>query len=192
MRWETLPIDELKPAPYNPRKPLRRGMPAYERLRRSLEEFELVQPIVWNRRTGHVVGGHQRVQILRDRGDTRVQCVVVDLSPEREKALNIALNNSQVGGTWDNAKLVDLVAELQQLPDFDATLTGFDAADLKHLLLAPEPMSPETDADGQAADRVRVTLDVPADDWDDVRAALDDCLVEHPGVRVHVQPPSRG
>ncbi|MDX1969620.1 MAG: ParB N-terminal domain-containing protein [Planctomycetaceae bacterium] len=101
MRIETLPLADLKPAPYNPRKKLRPGMPAYERLKRSLAEFDLVQPIVWNRTTGHVVGGHQRLQILKDRGDVDVACVVIEVSLEREQALNIALNNPQVGGDWD-------------------------------------------------------------------------------------------
>ena len=64
MTLRTLPVSALKPAPYNPRKPLAAGSPGYRRLARSLAEFDLVQPVVWNERTGHVVAGHQRLQIL--------------------------------------------------------------------------------------------------------------------------------
>ncbi|MBI1347272.1 hypothetical protein GC163_13415 [bacterium] len=165
MQIERLPIDQLRSAPYNPRKTLKPGMPGYDKLLRSLTEFELVQPIVWNRTTGHIVGGHQRVQVLRDQGTTEVDCVVVELPLEREKALNVALNNARVGGDWDSAKLIDLVSELQSLPDFDATLTGFDTADLTHLLMAPAPLPPESaDTDSDNEDQVQVTLEVPIDD----------------------------
>lgn len=191
MPLETLPIAALKPAPYNPRKPLRPGMPGYERLKRSLTEFDLVQPIVWNRSTGHIVGGHQRWQILKDRGDQSVECMVVELSLEREKALNVALNNAQVGGDWDQAKLIDLVAELQSLPDFDATLTGFDEADLKHLVF--EPVVQESPHEQEPSDEnstsVRVSLEIPHNDWVDVRPALDVFLATYPEVRVHVRKP---
>jgi ParB-like chromosome segregation protein Spo0J len=127
MEIRTLPIDALKPAPYNPRIELKPGMAGYDRLARSLDEFDLVQPIVWNEQTGHVVGGHQRLAVLKARGVTEVPAVVVSLSIEREMALNVALNNAAVGGEWDPARLVDVLAELDGRPDFDATLTGFDA-----------------------------------------------------------------
>ncbi len=187
MHIEELPLSVLQPAPYNPRKPLQPGMPAYERLKRSLTEFELVQPIIWNRTTGHVVGGHQRLRILQERGDATVPCVVVELPLEREKALNVALNNAQVGGDWDQAKLLDLVAELQTLPDFDATLTGFDAADLKHLSFQPVALSPPDDSQEESDDTVHVSLEVPKDDWNSVRTEVDALLVRHPGLRVHVR-----
>lgn len=186
MRIETLPLAELKPAPYNPRKKLRPGMPAYERLKRSLAEFDLVQPIVWNRTTGHVVGGHQRLQILKDRGDTTVACVVIEVSLEREQALNIALNNAQVGGDWDQTLLGDLLSELQRIPDFDATLTGFSEADFRHLCLQPQP--PLTaEGDDEATGVIQITLDVPRDDWDAVRPALDQLLAERPQIRALVR-----
>jgi len=55
---QRLPIAQLKPAPYNPRIDLKPGTPEYQRLERSLIEFDLVEPIVWNELTGHVVSGH--------------------------------------------------------------------------------------------------------------------------------------
>jgi ParB-like chromosome segregation protein Spo0J len=188
MHLERLPLDQLHPAPYNPRVTLRPGMPAYHRLERSLAEFDLVQPIVWNRVTGHVVGGHQRLVILKRQGETEVDCVVVELPLEREKALNVALNNDQVAGEWDTAKLTELLAELQALPDFDVTLTGFDDADLRDLLLSPEPVEDNADSDADPP-VVRVALEIPPDDWDALRPDLDTFLANHRTVRVHVRLP---
>ncbi len=134
MRIETVPIDQLNPAPYNPRVELKPGDPAYEKIKRSLDEFGLVEPLVWNRLTGNIVGGHQRYNVLLARGDKEVQVSVVELSPEREKLLNVALN--RLTGEWDDAKLAALLDELTKLPDVDATLTGFDLPDIADLLAA--------------------------------------------------------
>ena len=71
----------------------------YEKLKRSIEEFGFVEPVVWNGATGNVVGGHQRLKVLLDMGETEIDCVVVDLEPEKEKALNLALNRIQAIGT---------------------------------------------------------------------------------------------
>jgi ParB-like nuclease domain len=186
----SLPLDQLLPAPYNPRVPLRPGDARFEKLRRSIEEFDLVQPLVWNRRTGHLVGGHQRLEVLRHLGRTEADCVVVDLPPEREKALNVALNNTGVGGEWDVERLIEVVEELHDLPDFDATLTGFDQQELNDLVLAPDP-SPAPgwglDDDEDDSDAVRVTLEVPRDRWDDVQPLLDDLLAAEPAVELHVR-----
>lgn len=192
MKLRTLPIGRLRPAPYNPRKPLKPGSPAYRRLARSLEEFDLVQPIVWNERTGHVVGGHQRLEILRHRGAKKIEVAVVSLSLEREKALNVALNNAQLASDWDMDKLSDLVSELVALPDFDATLTGFDARDISEFTLRPDhdATRPSDATDEDSAACVEVILEVPADQWDDLRPALDEFLFDHP-LRVHVRPARR-
>ncbi|MEX1098298.1 MAG: ParB N-terminal domain-containing protein [Planctomycetales bacterium] len=182
-------IDCLKPAPYNPRVPLKPGMPGYRRLERSLAEFDLVQPIVWNERTGHVVAGHQRLEILKNKGEPEVDVSVVSLSLEREKALNVVLNNPQVGSDWEMDQLTELVAELDALPDFDATLTGFDDDDLRALLMEPVPDLPPDDAgDESQSPHVRVTLEVPPARWEAVRPDLDDLLAEHE-LTLHVKMP---
>lgn len=99
MQIQTVPIDRLNPAPYNPRVDLKPTDAAYRAIVTSLDEFGCVQPLVWNRRTGNLVGGHQRLKVLRARGDTEVQVSVVDLTEPREKALNLALN--KVDGRWN-------------------------------------------------------------------------------------------
>jgi ParB-like chromosome segregation protein Spo0J len=190
MNLQTLDVALLKPAPYNPRKPLRPGMPAFAKLERSLAEFDLVQPIVWNRATGHVVAGHQRLEVLKHRGATTVECIVVELSLEREQALNVALNNEQLASTWDDAKLSDLLSELQALPDFDITLTGFDETDVRDLLLQPDPTRDDAGDDEPEAALVRVALEIAPDDWEDVRPDLDRLLATHREVQAHVRLPS--
>ena len=114
---------ELLPADYNPRKDLKPGDPEYDKLKRSIEQFGYVEPVIWNKVTGCVVGGHQRLKVLIDMGITEVECVVVEMDAEKEKALNIALN--KISGEWDKEKLALLIADLQG-SDFDVSLTGFE------------------------------------------------------------------
>ena len=130
MNIQTLPVDKLVPADYNPRKDLKPGDPEYEKLKRSLTEFGYVEPVIWNQTTGHVVGGHQRLKVLIDTGVNEVECVVVEMSAEKEKALNVALN--KISGEWDKEKLSLLISDLQ-LADFDVSLTGFDAPEIDAL-----------------------------------------------------------
>jgi len=127
-----IPIQKINPAPYNPRKNLQAGDPEYEKLLKSIDEFDCIEPLVWNHRTGNLVGGHQRLKILAARGDTEVICSVVDLSPEREKALNLALN--KISGDWDEPKLALLLDELTKVPEFDVGLTGFETCEISDLL----------------------------------------------------------
>ena len=127
---EKIKTEQLLPADYNPRKDLKPGDPEYEKLKRSLEEFGYVEPVIWNKTTGNVVGGHQRLKVLQAMGMTEIDCVVVELSEEKEKALNVALN--KIGGDWDKDKLALLIADLQGV-DFDVSLTGFDPAEVDDL-----------------------------------------------------------
>ena len=121
---------DLLPADYNPRKDLKPGDAEYEKLKRSIEQFGYVEPVIWNQTTGRVVGGHQRLKVLMDMGMTEVDCVVVAMDEEKEKALNIALN--KISGDWDKDKLALLIADLQGA-DFDVSLTGFEPAEIDAL-----------------------------------------------------------
>src|SRR6266581_5971525 len=100
-----MPVADLVPAPYNPRRALKPGDRRYKKLAASLREFGLVEPLVWNETSGHVVGGHARLRILKEMGVSEVAVSVVRLSPEREKALNVVLNNREAQGRFDPAKL---------------------------------------------------------------------------------------
>lgn len=132
MNIQSVSIDRINPAPYNPRLDLQPGDPLYKKIERSVDEFGLVEPLVWNQRTGNLVGGHQRLKVLKSRGVTEVQVVVVDLPLDKEKGLNLALNKAQ--GDWDEQKLAELLSELVKMPDFDLGITGFDLDETNDLL----------------------------------------------------------
>lgn len=132
MKIQKIMVAEINPAPYNPRADLKPGDAEYEKLKQSISTFGLVEPLVWNKRTGNLVGGHQRLKILVAGGAEEVEVSVVDLSPEMERALNIALN--KIGGDWDEEKLATLLSEIQKIPDFNVGLTGFEPADISELL----------------------------------------------------------
>lgn len=130
MQIERIPIDRLRAAEYNPRKDLKAGDPEFEKLRRSIEQFGYVEPAIWNKHTGNVVGGHQRIKVLKAIGHTEADCVVVDLDDAQERALNIALN--KISGEWDATLLTALLKDLEQ-SGFDLSLTGFDATETADL-----------------------------------------------------------
>lgn len=127
MDIQKIPADKIKHAEYNPRKNLKPGDAEYEKLKRSIEEFGYVEPVIWNSRTGNIVGGHQRAKVLVQLGVKEIDCVVVDMDRQKEKALNIALN--KISGEWDEAALVGLLGELGDLTE----LTGFDAKEIDEL-----------------------------------------------------------
>lgn len=117
---QRMSVAQLKPADWNPRK-----MPhaELEKLRRSVETFGMLQPIIWNKRSKRVVGGHQRVKVLLANHCAETDVVVVDLDDTLEKQLNIALN--RIHGDWDDNLLHDLLKDLQA-QGADLALTGFD------------------------------------------------------------------
>lgn len=87
---------ELNAAPYNPRQSTAKQE---KQLKASLEKFGLVEPVIYNKRTGYIVGGHFRVRELQKIGYKEIDCVIVDLSDEDERELNIRLNANT--GEWD-------------------------------------------------------------------------------------------
>lgn len=183
MKVVRLRVSELKGAPYNPRKRLRKGSAEYERLARSLAEFDLVQPLVWNRRTGHLVGGHQRCEILKDQGVEEVEVVEVDLPPAREKALNVALNNSRVGSDWDLEKLTEVLEELKESDEVEWGVTGFTEGDLRDLKLEPVELGEEDEVFGE---EVEVRLWFAREEWGKgLRGELERLAGKHRG-RVRV------
>jgi DNA modification methylase len=131
MEIKMMDISKLIPADYHPRKKLKVGDAAYDKLKRSILEFGYIDPIIWNCRTGNVVGGHQRLEVLRELGISEAEVSVVDLQSKKEKALNIALN--KISGEWDFPLLKDIIIELETL-DIDIQLTGFDNAEIEKLL----------------------------------------------------------
>ena len=130
MEIKELPLKELKPAAYNPRKKLKKGDKEYEKIKQSLLKFGYVDPIIVNEDLT-VIGGHQRLTVLKDLDYETAKCVIVKLSKEDEKALNIALN--KITGQWDDALLADLLLDLQE-SDFNLDLTGFEPPEIDNIL----------------------------------------------------------
>lgn len=92
MEWKTIPVSDLKPAAYNPRKKLKPGDKEYDKIKNSIQEFGYVEPIIVNYDMT-IIGGHQRLTVMKDLGYTEVQCVLVHIEDEHKvKALNVALN----------------------------------------------------------------------------------------------------
>lgn len=128
--YRLVPLIQMAPADYNPRYDLKPGDIAYERLKKSVLRFGLVQPIVWNEQTGHIVGGHQRFKILKDLGAESVMCAVVNKTLEDEIASNLAMNKAQ--GRWEN----DLLRAMFEQMDRDAIdyeAIGYDPDEVDHL-----------------------------------------------------------
>lgn len=153
---------DLLPADYNPRKDLKPGDAEYEKLKRSIEQFGYVEPVIWNKTTGRVVGGHQRLKVLMDVGMTEVDCVVVEMDEDKEKALNIALN--KISGDWDKDKLALLIADLQGA-DFDVSLTGFEPAEIDDLFKDTLKDGVKDDDFDVGAELEKPTMTKPGDIW---------------------------
>lgn len=141
MEIRKMKLSELTPAEYNPRVELKPGDQEWEALDESIGNFGYVEPIVWNERTGNIVGGYQRRNVLLARGVEEEDISVVNLSPEDEKILNVLLNKSK--GIWDVAKLVALIDEIKAaggnlkatgFTELEISLMGEDFGHIEDLL----------------------------------------------------------
>lgn len=137
---------ELKNAPYNPRILSEKGR---ERMKRGMKKFGLLAPQTWNRRTGNLVGGHQRTSLLDalyGTNDYRLVVAAVDLDDKEEKEANLLLNNNEAQADWD----LDKLEQMFQQDQLDIEATGFDVADLFRLF----GDSPFTQRDDKAVDEL--------------------------------------
>ena len=112
IKYGRMRIADMVPADYNPRKDLQPGDPEWGKIEQSLKSFGMLEPVVFNERSGRIVGGHQRVKILAHNGETEVDVSLVDLSDEDEKILCALLNRMQ--GYWDTHKLAELLGEIKE------------------------------------------------------------------------------
>lgn len=164
-------IVDMERASYNPRVELRPGDDEYEKLKRNIERFGMVVPVIWNRQTNRVVSGHQRLTILADTGAEETEVSVVDLDETREKQLNIAMN--KVGGDWDEAKLKELLDSLG-----DAALdTGFDLAEIEALESNIDGLVDDNFLDGELAkleETFNLSLKFSAEDREAIKTYVKD------------------
>ena len=135
MKVQQVDPASLVPAEYNPRKISDHQA---EALKRSLDRWGFVEPIVANKRTGKIVGGHQRVNAALALAVAKVPVHWVDIDEDSEKALNIALN--KISGEWEDNRLAELLTELEQGGQ-DLEDLGFDPDELQAIIdaAAPEP-----------------------------------------------------
>lgn len=126
-------LTELSPAAYNPRHKQGPGDVEFEKLKASVQAFGNVEPIVWNKRTGNIVGGHLLYEVLRNEGASETDVVTVDLPIEEERLFNIALN--RIKGGWDYNKLSEVLSEFDAI---EARLSGFGAQEIMLLMADAE------------------------------------------------------
>jgi len=138
-------INKLNSAKYNPRKDLKPGDIEYEQLKKSIKHFGYVDPIIVNKNNMVVVGGHQRLKVLKELGYSDIDVVFVELNDNEEKALNVALN--KISGDWDAEKLEDILRDLKLDTDFDETLTGFTDEEIETLFGNTDELNDEINND---------------------------------------------
>lgn len=138
-------LQDLKPADYNPRVKLEPGMEEYEKLKKSILEFGFIDPPIFNKQTGNLVGGHQRVAVAKDLGMCEeIEVSVVDLPLDKEKALNVALN--KISGQWNEDKLALLLKELDAE---NLDLSGFAEEEIQDVI---EQYDMKLDMENEAID----------------------------------------
>ena len=163
MNIEKKKLKELNPAVYNPRKNLKTNSPEYQKIKKSIQEFGYIDPIIVNK-DGTIIGGHQRYKVLKELGYIEIDCVLVELDKEHEKALNVALN--KISGDWDVDSLRDLLGELYH-SDIDAELTGFGLDEIEKI------MGLFGDEQSAYTEKIKIPNYVPTRDKPDLRELYD-------------------
>lgn len=147
-------------APYNPRTITDA---ARKKLERGIRKNGLLAPIVWNKRSGFVVSGHQRLSVLdkiHGGKDYTLKVAVVDLDERAEKEANILLNNPEAQGEWDMEKLSDLLKIEDGVRAIDLDGAGFDSADI-YQIFGDELVETTEDLE-EMAERVRKSAEAMA------------------------------
>lgn len=163
-------INELLPANYNPRKELTPDDREYQKIKTSIETFGYVDPIIINK-DKTIIGGHQRLNVLRDLGYTDIDVIEIDIDKTKEKALNVALN--KITGEWDIDKLGLLLNELKT-DNFDLDITGFDADELDGILFNVDELDDTFDLkDGDRTPIRTMSLTFSDDQAEIIKEAID-------------------
>jgi ParB-like chromosome segregation protein Spo0J len=166
MNFKNIAISELLPDPKNPRKDLKPDDTEFQKINTSIEKFGFLEPIVFNTRTKKILGGHQRLKTLKNKGVKELHILSLgaytwaftdddlkELSPSEEIAANIALNKAQ--GDW---AMDQLVLNLQELKadGIDISITGFSDSEFDRLLQDLNIPETEKEYDESVADGVEM------------------------------------
>ena len=108
--------------------------------------FGYVDLIAWNERTGNLVGGHQRYDILVEEGVEEALMIVVDMSPEEELAANLTLNNPEIEGDWDDP-IRELIERVQATNEALYNEAGFAQLQKAVENMVPPPVDDEPDTE---------------------------------------------
>jgi len=111
---------------------------------RSIRRFGYVEPIVWNERTGFIIGGHQRWRVLLEEGVDEAFVVVVDFDEVEEDVVCLTLNNPEIEGDWDDP-LGDLLSRVESAEGELFEALGFE--DLRKAVINPPPPGNEWDTE---------------------------------------------
>jgi ParB-like chromosome segregation protein Spo0J len=136
--WKTkkVKLKDIQPMGNNPRSIAEKALKG---LKKSIERFGYVEPIIWNKTTNHIIGGHQRYGVLLEEGVEEAIVVVVEMTKLEEMAANITLNNPEIEGEWDNP-LNELLAQVE-----DADKELFEALNMDKLKSKIDEQTPEGD-----------------------------------------------
>lgn len=183
--------ETLTAAEYNPRTISDSALRALAKL---IDEHGFVDPVIARRRDGLIIGGHQRIRAnaLRSRPDELIPCIFVSgLDDSRAKALNVALNNPEAQGSFDDDMLSQLLSDLEACELDTASLTGFSPDQVEQLTDLLDEFVPLEDIDalveaaGSAAQPdetdslVVLVFEIPPDVYKRVRSDFDELISRH-------------
>lgn len=139
---------QLKNALYNPRQ-----IDSYARkkLLENIKRVGLIEPLIWNKKTGNILQGHQRISILDEiegTSDYMMDVAVVSLTEKEEKEQNVFMNNPSAQGVFDEDMVAKLIAESQ----IDYVNAGYDQVDVEMLLEESKGVFNEQEANEETQD----------------------------------------
>lgn len=162
MKTAVMKLEEIQPAAYNPRVELKPGDPEFESLGNSLDKFGLAVPLIVNERTGVLISGHQRLNVLKAQGIPEAEVILVDLDESQEKLLNVAMN--KIDGDWDYIKLRELFDDITAEGMDDLKYTGFSESELQNLYESfDDEISEEADQKESRGDEPKERDEAPGD-----------------------------
>jgi hypothetical protein len=183
LKIEYVPIGSINPSEYNPRAI---SNDALDGLKKSLSEFGLTQPLVVNKRTNTLVGGHQRLRAAAELGFLEIPVVYVDLPEDKEQALNVVLNNKHIEGFFtDELQVVlrdineslgtDYLEQLRMDLLVNREGWGADLDSLKKIEEDPSDL------------KAKIVITCSQDDKDHIVIKIKEFLMETSLVGVHIE-----
>ena len=132
MRFEEIILDDYIDSPTNSRVMYKEGDPVFESISQSIDQFDFIQPLIVNEKTGHIIAGHLRKRVLKSKGIDKAAAVIVSFDIIKEKAAVLAFN--KITGSWNFEKLANVLDELSKTPSFDVSITGFETPEISKIL----------------------------------------------------------